>query len=66
MQKITTDFGIDFKEKKQFLTEQNQCPVCLGQLDIYVEQITATHSLREEARCVECMAVSRVAHHIVH
>ena len=59
-------FGLDHKEKNQCLEEQNQCPICFGDLDIYVEMIPSTHQLREEARCVNCMALSRVANHIVH
>ena len=53
-------------ETHQFLKEQNYCPICSGELDIYVECIPATYSLREEARCVSCMALSRVENHIIH
>lgn len=54
------------KEIQQFLQEQNQCPICRNHLDIYVENIPSTYSLREEARCQSCMALSRVENHIVH
>ena len=57
---------IETEGKAQFLQEQNKCPICCGPLDIYVENIPLTHSLREEARCTECSALSRVANHNVH
>ena len=56
----------NLQEKTQFLEEQNKCPLCRGDLDIYVEWIPSTHSLREEARCLECMALSRVENHVIH
>lgn len=61
IQRIIEDSG----EKTQFLDEQNKCPLCCGDLDIYVESISKS-SLREEARCTSCMALSRVENHIVH
>lgn len=61
VQRIIEDSG----EKAQFLNEQNQCPLCSGDLDIYVESLSKS-SLREEARCTSCMALSRVENHIVH
>ena len=58
--------GIHTQEAQQFINEQNQCPMCCGKLDIHVEFIPFTYSLREEARCQSCMALSRVKNHIVH
>ena len=66
MEKSSEIFEFDLKDKNQFLQEQNKCPICCGDLDIYVEPIASTYSLREEARCVECMALSRVSQHIIH
>lgn len=57
---------LNVEEKNQFLEEQNKCPVCCGSLDIYVELIASTYSLKEEARCSDCMVLSRVGHHIIH
>ena len=65
MDKIQKNFDRQ-EEAHQFLKEQNQCPICSGDLDIYVECIPATYSIREEARCQSCMALSRVANHIIH
>ena len=66
MNKFAIDAHISFKEKNQFIEEQTRCPICRGGLDIYVEWIPSTHSLREEARCVDCLALSRVANHSIH
>ena len=52
-------------EKTDFLREQTECPVCHGKLDIFVECINA-HYIKEEARCNQCMALSRVQDHCLH
>ncbi|MDE0120013.1 MAG: hypothetical protein OXM55_08420 [Bdellovibrionales bacterium] len=52
-------------EKTDFLREQTQCPVCQGTLDIFTECISA-HQIKEEARCTQCMALSRVQDHLLH
>ena len=49
----------------QFLREQTECPLCHGSLDIFVECIDA-FQVKEEARCTQCMALSRVESHYVH
>ena len=51
--------------KTDFLKEQVECPICYGKLDIIVECINP-HQIKEEARCVECMALSRVEDHLLH
>ncbi len=66
MEKLQTIFEADTQEKKQFLEEQSKCPLCKGRLNICVELIPFTHAVREEARCTECMALSRVENHIIH
>ena len=53
-------------EKSEFLREQTECPVCHGKLDIFVECISSTHYIKEEARCNQCMALSRVQDHCLH
>ncbi len=53
------------QEKKQFLKEQTECPICQGSLDIFVECIDAFH-IKEEARCTQCRALSRVENHQIH
>lgn len=52
-------------EKTQFLREQTECPICQGKLNIFVECINS-HQLKEEARCTQCMALSRVENHRIH
>lgn len=52
-------------EKAEFLREQTECPVCHGKLDIFVECINS-HYIKEEARCNQCMALSRVQDHCLH
>ncbi len=52
-------------EKTQFLREQTECPICQGELDIFVESVH-THRIKEEARCTQCMALSRVQNHFIH
>ena len=52
-------------EKTEFLREQTECPVCHGKLDIFVECISS-HYIKEEARCNQCMALSRVQDHCLH
>ena len=52
-------------EKTDFLREQTQCPICHGALDIFVENINP-HQIKEEARCTQCMALSRVQDHCLH
>ncbi len=52
-------------EKTDFLREQTECPICHGKLDIFVECIN-THYIKEEARCTQCMALSRVQDHCLH
>ena len=52
-------------EKTDFLREQTQCPFCQGFLDIFVEFINA-RQIKEEARCTQCMALSRVQDHLLH
>lgn len=52
-------------EKTEFLREQTECPICHGALDIFVEFISA-HQVKEEARCTQCMALSRVQDHRLH
>ena len=52
-------------EKTQFLREQTECPICHGKLDIFVECIN-THYIKEEARCTQCMTLSRVQDHCLH
>ena len=56
---------IEETEKAQFLKEQTQCPLCQGALDIFVECIDA-FQVKEEARCTQCMALSRVESHQIH
>ena len=53
-------------EKTDFLREQTECPICHGVLDIFVECINNTHLVKEEARCTQCMALSRVQDHYLH
>jgi len=52
-------------EKTDFLREQMECPICHGDLDIFVECINS-HQIKEEARCAQCMALSRVQDHLLH
>ena len=52
-------------EKTDFLREQTQCPICHGDLDIFVESINP-YQVKEEARCTQCMALSRVQDHLLH
>ncbi len=52
-------------EKTEFLREQTECPICHGALDIFVEFISA-NQVKEEARCTQCMALSRVQDHCLH
>ena len=66
MEKVQNIFEASAQEKNQFLEEQNKCPLCKGHLNICVEFIPSTHAIREEARCTECKALSRVENHIVH
>lgn len=51
--------------KVDFLKEQTQCPICSGALNILVENITP-HQVKEEARCTQCLALSRVQDHCLH
>jgi len=53
------------KDKKQFLQEQTKCPICCGELDIFVECVSSS-CVKEEARCTQCRTLSRVQHHCVH
>ena len=57
----------EYKEsaKTDFLREQTECPICHGKLDIFVECINALQ-IKEEARCTQCMALSRVQDHGLH
>ena len=66
MEKVQNIFEADLQEKNQFLEDQSKCPLCKGHLNICVEMIPSTHVVREEARCIECMALSRVGNHIIH
>lgn len=63
--KETNSYDSGLTEAYEFINEQSKCPLCSGDLDIYTEVIPATYSLREEARCIECMALSRVANHTI-
>jgi len=51
--------------KTDFLREQTECPICQGPLDIFVECVSP-YKVKEEARCVQCMALSRVQDHKLH
>ncbi len=51
--------------KTEFLREQNECPICQGELDIFIEALGAS-KIKEEARCTQCMALSRVENHALH
>ena len=51
--------------KTDFLREQTECPVCNGHLDIFVECVSP-QQVKEEARCAQCMALSRVEDHHLH
>ena len=51
--------------KTDFLREQTECPVCNGKLDILVECVSP-QQIKEEARCAQCMALSRVEDHLLH
>lgn len=62
----STTYESQLKEMKDFINEQSQCPVCNGQLDIYTEVTPSTYMIKEEARCVECMTLSRVENHHLH
>ena len=53
------------EEKIGFLMEQTICPVCEGPLDIFVE-LTGPFVVKEEARCGQCRALSRLESHIIH
>lgn len=57
---------IELSELNRFIDEQVKCPLCRGNLDIHIEMIPSTYSLKEEARCVECFALSRVQNHNMH
>ena len=52
-------------EKTQFLRDQTECPICQGELNIFVEVI-GSHQVKEEAHCTQCMALSRVQKHGLH
>ena len=52
------------KFKEGFIKEQMECPVCNGPLDIFVE--SEDEFIKEEARCAQCMALSRVEKHVLH
>ena len=52
-------------DKTDFLREQTECPICNGELSIFVECIN-TLQVKEEARCTQCMALSRVQDHRLH
>ena len=52
-------------EKTQFLRDQTECPICQGELNIFVEAI-GSHQIKEEAHCTQCMTLSRVQKHGLH
>ena len=53
-------------ETKEFLKEQTECPLCTGKLHILVEYDKTGYTLKEEARCSQCMALSRREDHLLH
>ena len=53
------------KIKKAFMQDQYECPVCEGELDIFVEQVD-DFEVKEEARCAKCAKLIRIEGHTVH
>lgn len=62
---IRDHFEQQESEKTDFLREQTQCPICSGSLNIMVENINP-HQVKEEARCTQCLTLSRVQDHCLH
>ena len=51
--------------KEAFVQDQYECPVCKGELDIFVEQVDS-FEVEEEARCPHCAKLLRIEGHTVH
>lgn len=52
-------------ERKNFLKEHTECPLCEGELSIFTECIDMFR-IKEEARCTQCMALLRQQSHQLH
>ena len=60
------EYEARYKAHRQaFMKEQTECLVCHGPLDIFVESVNE-FVVKEEARCSQCMALTRVESQVVH
>ncbi len=60
------EYEARYKAQKQaFMTEQTECPVCHGELDIFVEGVNE-FVVKEEARCSQCLALTRIESKVLH
>ena len=60
------EYEARYKAHRQaFMTEQTECPVCHGELDIFVESVNE-FVVKEEARCSQCMALTRIESQVLH